>query len=193
MRIQQERSDALKAAVFALHKEPEAESLADWKDTLTSEAYVGKLLLPLVGQGSLYSCITRHSVDIVLGLANLCLSIDNHRPTPRLITPFTKSLRAVPQVVINIGDEKQNDIKPNHIDGFVPYSRTEVRDPDLSPARSVSHLVGKQITKVTGIVYHLDFLFNLKRTVCITAVSTPFGVRLVFGSSTTNTLFGSLS
>jgi hypothetical protein len=176
-RIQQERSEALKAAVFALHKELDASNDVNWNNTVTSEASRGKLLLPLLGQGSLYSFITKHSVELVLNLANLCLSIDDHRPTPRLITPFTKSLRAIPSVVMDLGDENQDDIKPDQIDGFVPYSRTEARDPDTSPARSIWHLVGKQIMRFAGIIYHPDFLFNLKRAVCIAAVSTPFWCR----------------
>lgn len=172
---QQEQNERLKASLQALHKALDDASDDSWKKLVKDEGRTGKLMLSLVGKGSLFGFITRQAVGIITNLANLCLSIDDHRPVPVIITPFTRSLRALPSINMRLGqvDEEENQ----EFAGFVPYSNVEVRNPDSSPARSVWHLVGIQFTKAFKLLYHKDLIFNVKRAVFGVAIASPFFIR----------------
>lgn len=114
-----------------------------------------RLLLNLISQSSLYGFLVDESTTSLLRILDLFISLDNERPKPKMIWPYSKSRHlkssATMRTTHEVTDVDQESGR--ELPKFEPRKRTQARDPDASPPRKLIHLFG---VKLVSFVTDLD-------------------------------------
>jgi hypothetical protein len=169
---QQSCCENLVHAQSELRHEMEKLEESRWEDILNAEQEFGALIAALICHGSVYGFATQRLGRILDRMITVCCSLDEERPCPELITPFTKSHRSRTRFNRGMIGQDQDISNPDSLPGFVPYQRTQVRDPEASPPRTVWHLIGKRVLAFYYLLLNKHFLFSLRCAgfVVITAI-----------------------
>jgi hypothetical protein len=170
---QQKCHDDLVDAQVELRREMERLEESRWEEILNAQREFGSLVAAFICHGSVYGFATRRVTRNIDTMISVCLSLDEHRPRPELITPLTKSQRARSRFKRDMMGADQDISNPDTLPGFEPYQRTQVRDPEASPPRTVWHLIGKYALEFYYLLLNKHFLFCLRCAGFVAITSIP--------------------
>jgi hypothetical protein len=168
---QQKCHEELVIAQAELRCELEKLEQSKWEEALKAESEFGALVAAAVCHGSVYGFSTQKVGTLMDRILCVCLSLDEERPRPELITPFTKSRRARARFNRAMIAADQDISNPDTMPGFVPYQRTQERNPEASPPRTALQLIGKYSLAFYNLLLNKHFLFWL-RTAGFTVIMT---------------------
>lgn len=155
---QQISATKIKELKISLKEEFETLMKDPWDAIHSKEFDNEELLLFTITLGSLFGHFVQRYISIVTRFLDLAIDVDTRRPTPVLITPFTKLIRKKAQFPKDGLDSGEDSPQEN----FSLRKDIDRRDPDSSPPKKVRHLIGRKILRYLSLLGNKHFLFSLK-------------------------------
>lgn len=129
-------------------------------------------LLCLISQTSLFLNLSKDQMKSLIRMIDLFLSIDESRPTPRLITQFTRTQRDKPKNIDSTAgdnlDENQSSFWKSDVSG---------RDADALPPTHLYHFLGKKIVSLYNILLNKHLWFWIRASGLVVVCCIPFYCR----------------
>lgn len=121
-----------------------------------------------ISQGVFFLQIVRHQCENIVKVLEFCLDLDERRPTPKLVTYFTKGKYSKPRHLTSDLDRPM----PEYL---VPDIQR--RNADSLPPANIFQYCGTYLTKVFLFLISNDFWFWIKAGGLITIGAIPYFVR----------------
>jgi Aromatic acid exporter family member 2/Putative ER transporter, 6TM, N-terminal/Fusaric acid resistance protein-like len=142
-----------------------------WEEIYADKFEHNELLLLVITLGSLFGYFVDRYVSTILRFLDLAVDVDARRPTPALITPFTKLIRKKAQFPKDGIDSGRDELQDN----FTLRKDIEQRDPDASPPKHIGHLMGRKLLAGLRLLGNKHVVFGAKLALfCILAVAPLF-------------------
>ncbi|RCK54439.1 Uncharacterized protein C57A7.05 [Candida viswanathii] len=125
-----------------------------------------------ISQGIFFLQIVSHQCENIIKVLDFCMDLDERRPTPILVTHFTKNKYSKPRHL-------SSDLDRPMPDYLVPDVQT--RNADSLPPSNIFQYCGTYLSKLFRFLISNDFWFWIKAGGLITIGAIPYFVRTTAG------------